>query len=532
MRFTFRTNQLQAKLAAAGVFLAFATNSAGVVFGDGPLTFPTMSGSQIQATSYNQPFGLLDDGEIGREESSEPVEEPIVESVPAADYKKLLERVDDMESSWEKYQDKLADEAAEKKKKPTMKISGRVHLDNWNFLESDAGTNFLETGDPLDDPEDRWDFRRLRIELSGDIPNNMLYRLQVDFNNPSEPELKDGYIGWKNLPGNHTLLLGNQKRPIGLDHLNSSRHNVFAERPLAVETFNEDARRLGAAMYGYSDDEMFNWRYGVFLLENIATDGRYRGDDMQAGVYGRLAASPWYDEISGGRGYLHLAIAGSANDTDPDGQTDADQNSNEARFRTRPLARSDSRWWNTNRILGAEDYQQLGYEFMLNIGALQITSEYYGNWVGRDAAGGFSGEDLFFHGGYIFASYFLTGEHIPLDRVSGTIDRVKPFENFFLVDRCTGGTGSGLGAVAVALRYDYLDLSDEDIRGGDGHAVTAGLNWYWTAYSKVQTNLIWGSINNGGQGQENSGPSGTTVPLAAGVDGDFTALGFRFMADF
>ncbi|WP_372718029.1 porin, partial [Novipirellula sp.] len=274
MRFTFRTNQLQAKLAAAGVFLAFATNSAGVVFGDGPLEFPTMSGSQVQATTYNQPFGLLENGEIGQEESSEPVEEPIVESVPAADYKKLLERVDDMESSWEKYQDKLADESAEKKKKPTMKISGRVHLDNWNFLESDAGTNFLETGDPLDDPEDRWDFRRLRIELSGDIPNNMLYRLQVDFNNPSEPELKDGYIGWKNLPGNHTLLLGNQKRPIGLDHLNSSRHNVFAERPLAVETFNEDARRLGAAMYGYSDDEMFNWRYGVFLLENIATDGR------------------------------------------------------------------------------------------------------------------------------------------------------------------------------------------------------------------------------------------------------------------
>ncbi|TWU26475.1 Phosphate-selective porin O and P [Novipirellula galeiformis] len=532
MRFTFRANALQAKLAAAGVCLAFATQSTGAVFADGAQAFPTAGNAQVQTTTFNEPFALLSDEASNEEGDEEETGDADTDSVSAADYKKLFDRVEEMETSWEKYQDKIAEDSAAKKKKPTMKIGGRVHLDNWNFVHSDAGTNFLETGDPLEDPENRWDFRRLRIEMSGDIPQNMLYRLQIDFNNPSSPEMKDAYIGFKNLPGNHTLLLGNQKRPLGLDHLNSSRHNVFAERPLVVEAFNEDARRLGACFYGYSDDEMFNWRAGGFLLENISTDGRYRGDFSEAGLYSRLAASPWYDETSGGRGYLHLALAGSINQTDPDGQTDTDSNTNEARFRTRPQARSDSRWWNTNRILGAENYEQFGYEFMLNIGSVQVTSEYYGTWVGREAAGGFSGEDLFFHGGYIFASYFLTGEHIPLDRVTGTIDRVKPFENFFLVDRCTGGTGSGMGALAAALRYDYLDLSDSDIRGGDGHTVTAGLNWYWTAYSKVQFNTIWGSINNGGQGQENSGPSGTTVPLVAGVDGDFTALGFRFMADY
>jgi phosphate-selective porin OprO/OprP len=448
-------------------------------------------------------------------------------NVPLADYKALLERIEGLESSWGAHQEELADKAVAAKKKSSLKMGGRIHLDNWNFLNSDPGTNFLETGDATDDPEDRWDFRHIRLEISGNVPNNMLFRTQIDFNNPARAEMKDVYLGFDGLPHHQTLLIGNQKRPIGLDHLNSSRHNVFMERPLAVETFNEDARRLGVGMYGSSDNQVVNWRYGAFLLENINTDGRYRGDFDEGGLYGRLAASPWYDEISGGRGYYHCAIVASVNQTDGDGQIDADDNSNEARFRTRPEARSDSRWWNTNRIPGAKRYQQLGYESMLNIGALQITSEYFGTWLQRDSLGGFADDDLTFHGGYIFASYFLTGEHIPLNRRSGTIDRVKPIENFFLVDRCFGGTGHGWGALAMAFRADYLDLSDSDIRGGRGWTCTAGLNWYWTAYSKVQTNFVWGEIRNGGQGQAKP-----NVPLASGVDGDFTIMGMRYMIDF
>lgn len=452
--------------------------------------------------------------------------------VPVAEYDELLDRITDLEKRWKEQEEEAEEAAEEAANKSSWRLSGRVHLDNWNFLDSDPGTNFLETGDFNDDPEDRWDFRRIRLEFAGRVPPNMLFRTQIDFNNPSSAEMKDVYLGFDGLPNNQMLLIGNQKRPIGLDHLNSSRHNVFAERPLAVETFNEDARRLGVCMYGYSDDEVFNWRYGAFLLENISRDGRYRGDFDEGGLYGRLAASPWYDEISGGRGYYHCAISGSVNQTDPDGQLDNDQNANEARFRTRPLARSDSRWFNTNRILGADGYQQLGLESMLNIGALQITSEYIGNWVQRNPLGGFNGDDVFFHGGYIYVAYFLTGEHIPLNRRTGTIDRVRPFENFFVVDRCCGGTGNGWGAWAIGFKYDYLDLSESDIRGGQGYACTAGLNWYWTAYSKLQTNLVWGQIENGGQGQANSGPSGTTTPLAAGVNGDFTILGMRYMIDY
>ncbi len=495
------------------------------------LALPTPTSVESTTLVADEPLLLAsqeptDDDRTGDGNDAEQATDEQPEFVPMADYQSLLERVEELDESWTKYKEKVDEESAEKKKKPTLKINGRVHLDQYSFLESDDDINFLENGNEIDEPEDRWVFRRIRLELAGDVPNNMVYRLQIDFNNPQTPEYKDVYLGFNNLPNNQSFLIGHQKRPIGLDHWNSSRNNVFMERPLAVETFNEDARRLGAAMYGYTDDEMLNWQYGVFLLENTNISGRYVGNFDEAGLYGRLAASPWYDEVSGGRGYYHCAIAGSVNQTDGDGTLDSGSNSNEARFRTRPQARSDSRWLDTGRILGANNYEQLAFESMLNIGSLQITAEYINNWVQRDPLGGFSGEDLHFHGGYIFANYFLTGEYIPLQRTLGMIDRVIPLQNFFVVDRCGGGTGYGLGALAVGLRYDHLDLTDNDIQGGIGNSVTFATNWYWTAYSKLQTDLIWGEISQAGEGR-------TPTPGAApDRNGSYSILGMRYMIDF
>lgn len=455
-------------------------------------------------------------------DSSEPAD-----TVPRADYDALIERIDALESGFEDYTEGVADAAAAAAKKAasrsSYKMTGRVHLDNWNFLGTDSGVNELEESTGLDDPFDRWAFRRARLEFSGAVPDNMIFRLQVDFNRPSTPEFKDVYIGFANLPNNQTLLIGNQKRPIGLDHLNSSRFNFFTERPFAVESFNEDARRLGIAMYGHSDDLSVNWRYGLFKLENLTNTGRIREDFEQGGLYGRLAGSPWYDDVSGGRGYLHLAVSGSVNNVSGG---DVEGGTNDARFRTRPEARSTDRWFNTGRIAGANDYQQLGLETILNIGSIQTTAEYIFNPLQRSPAAGFSGEDLFFHGGYIYTSYYLTGEHIPYDRKTGTIGRLRPHENFFLVDRLRGGTGRGLGALGVGVRYSYIDLTDEDIFGGEGESVTLGINWHWTAYSKIQTNMIWGRVDNGGQNVRDT-------PFAGGgIDGDYSILGFRYMLDF
>ncbi len=420
--------------------------------------------------------------------------------------------------------DKGSDKGSSSSGKPTLKWSGRIHADYWGFPSHSSGISDFEhppgTAPPAivgTDVEDRFAFRRLRIGVSGDVLDTMLYKLEFDVNNPQTVEYKDMYIGWQELPYNQQLLLGNQKRPMGLDHLNSSRYNVFMERPFVVEAFNEDARRIGLAMYGFTDDEKYHWRYGVYSLENTATDGRFIGDALQGSVNFRLSSSPWYDDSSGGRGYFHWAVSGMY--ARPDGDASAaSTNSNDGRFRTRVEARPNARWLNTGRIATVREYETLGFESIINVGAFQVVGEYQTNWTQRDV-----GSSLNFHGGYVYASYFLTGEHQPYSRKTGTLGRVKPFENFFLVDRCTGGKGWGWGAWQIAARYSYIDLSDgagaTAVLGGEGKNFTAGLNWFWTPYSKVQFNYINGNIDN------HAAVNGSTA-------GNYNIIGTRFMVDF
>ena len=411
--------------------------------------------------------------------------------------------------------------------KPTLTINGRIHLDYWNFADDSAGIGFFEHQDPTadnfgTDPEDRLFFRRIRLNFQGEVFETMVYRMQIEFNAPATGEMKDMYIGFKELPVLGTVLIGNQKRPIGLDHLNSSRFNVFIERPLVVEAFNEDARRLGVTASNNSEDLVYHWRYGLYALENPVLDGKVIGDSKQLSGNARLWSSPWYDESSGGRGYFHWAISGMVARPDGDvgpSSTRADTNDNDGRFRTRGELRSDSRWIDTGRIAGADWYETLGLEAILNIGPLQVVGEYQSNWMQRDNVTAGTGPDLNFHGGYAYVAYMLTGEHVPYRRSSGTIDRVRPFENCFLVDTCNGGVAGGWGAWQIALRYSYLDLTDNDIRGGVEDNATLGLVWYFTSHSSLQFNAVYGDIQD-------------RDPLGGFTDGHFTALGTRLRVNF
>jgi phosphate-selective porin OprO/OprP len=397
--------------------------------------------------------------------------------------------------------------------KPSLKINGRIHLDWWDFMHDSPGVGFFEHPVGGADPESRFAFRRIRLNFRGDISEAMMYRFDLEFSDPSTPGYRDAWIGFRELPFLQTVLVGNQKRPIGLDHWNSSNDNVFLERPMVIEAFNEDARRLGITSYGVSENEDYTWQYGVYNLANTAETGEYLGDSLQLSANARLTGNPWYDESSGGRGYFHWGVSGMA--ARPDGNPlPGDSNGNEARFRTRAEARSDQRWLNTGPIGGATDYQILGLETIVNVGALQAVAEYQHNWTQRQAAA-----DLAFSGGYVQLAYTLTGEHIPYDRAKSSIGTLQPFENFFLVNRCSGERGGGWGAWQVAARYSYLDLTDENVLGGIGSNLTLALNWYWSANSKLQINYVTGSIDD-------------HAPVGGFTAGNYSILGTRFMMFF
>jgi phosphate-selective porin OprO/OprP len=470
-------------------------------------TAPTLPNNQLSAAEGSA-------SDLGAD--SEPTVEKQLEELQQGFDKRLQELEDQLSK-----QDKAREEA---KKKPTFKLNGRIQLDHWSFPTNEPGIGYLEHPNASaanygQDPEDRLLFRRIRLEMSGDIPQNMLWRMQVDFNDPSNPAFKDVYFGWSRDDEARTFLVGNQKRPLGLDALDSSRYTVFAERPLINDAFVEGSRRVGACFYGYSADESVNWRYGVFNLEDISSSGSYVGDSLQLGGYGRLAATPWYDQANDGRNYYHCALAGAVARTDGN-VFPGDSNQNEARFRSRPQAQTNTRWFDTGRIAGADAYEILATESRLNIGRFQLTGETMVNFLQRDATTPGTGSNLFFYGFYVYGSYFLTGEHMPYDRTTGTLERVKPYSNFFLFDRLRGcRDGGGWGAWQIAARYDYIDLTDNDITGGIGHHYTLGLNWHWNAYAKLQTNFILGDIRERG-------------PIGGFDGGNYTIWGTRLMADF
>ena len=433
------------------------------------------------------------------------IKEPGVEERLAAINAKLAE----MEASIDEVAAEAGDSSTVKSgsSKSTMKVSGRVHFDAWGF---DANDDTIADFNEGSDPENRLGFRRLRFGVKGNVADNMLYKIEMEFAGGNKSEFRDAYLGWTNLPFLQTLLLGNQKRPYGLDHLNSSRFNVFLERPFVIEAHNQDARRLGLASYGVSDNQKWNWRYGVYNQRNVQGLGNYVDDHLQLEFTGRLANTIWYDESSDGRGYAHWAVAASHADT-----TDNGNNQNEARFYTRPEARSSKRWLNTGRIAGADYFNLLGVEGVINVGPVQVVGEYQRTWVDRE--GPF--ENVAFEGGYVYVSYFLTGEHMPWDRKSGTLGRIKPFQNFWLVDRLDGKRSAGWGAWQLAARWSHADYSDADILGGVGDSFTFGLNWYWNPNARMQFNYIAGEITDRAT---DNGP-------AAGA---YDIFGARWMIDF
>ncbi len=389
---------------------------------------------------------------------------------------------------------------------PGMELQGRIHFDVWTYPHSTPGTNAFESGDATITPQDRLELRRARFAVLGELPGDTIYKLDFELSEAADPQFRDLYVGWKNVPVFQTLIVGNQKRPYGLDHLNSSNFNVFMERPLVVQAFNRNNRRLGLLSYGVTQDEAWNWRGGVVNLREIQSDGLYASDHWQLELVGRLARSFWNTEDESR--YLHLGVASSL--AVPDGNPGPGRAINQARFRTEPETRSRSTWLDTGAIAGAESFSVLATELVFNRGRFQAVAEYQNIWLNRDPA---VGDNVFFYGGYLYLSYFLTPHYQPWNRNSGILGRVRSLtgeedENWWCYN-----------AWQLAVRGSYADLSDSDILGGVGKNLTVGLNWYWTPRSRLQLNCVYSDISN-------------HMPVDGQTFGSALSLGGRVQVDF
>lgn len=412
-----------------------------------------------------------------------PAAQPAVYISGAAGSASLDQRVAELEKDLKELHDAAKKKQDADARKPTSRFTMQLQADSLHFAQDDA--NMATVGDIPDAAV----FRRARVGWLGEY---MLteYRIEFDFALSGRPSFMDVWVGWKDVPLLGRVKVGHYFEPFSLERYTPNRFMTFMERSLIDQAF-APARNLGVMASDYSASRNATWALGVFRT-NSDVFGDDQGDQGEKSVTGRVTWLPWYDEPAEGRYLLHLGAGYSFRDADD----------NIVRLRAQPEIRSNNTtpptpFFVDTGMLPAYHHQLFGLEAALVRGPFSLQWEYMYVPVDR-----ISGADPTFQGTYLYASYFLTGEHRPYRREFGVFDRVRPFEEFFLT-RTRRGVCAGWGAWELAARISHVDLTDADVQGGVLNELTFGVNWYMNPYTRLTANYVHAFLDRAPLGNSN-----------------------------
>ncbi len=402
-------------------------------------------------------------------------------------------------------------EIESKNKDFRLHIGGRTQMDLGAYNAPDnvqfnpGGTGAIRDG---------FNFRRGRLRADGVLYDTLEFVVEYDFINSAgaaqaNPAPTDGYFTFSQLPAVGNFRIGLQKDPIGFEHLTSSRYLSFMER-----SFNQDAFYggfnngfvPGLTFYNQYAEERGTWAAGLYKVTTNAFQFNTGGGEFA--FTSRLTYLPWY--VAEGRGLIHTGVS----------YRHAAMDDGIVRHRARGPERSglSSAWpvyANTGNING-DGQDQVNGEFAAVFGPLNLQADYMVSMIPNAfLTGQAPGGTAVYHGGYIEALWFLTGEHRVYNKKSAVFERVTPFENAFLV-KTDCGPAWGRGAWQAGVRLNHLDLNSEGINGGILDDITLGLNWFLNPNLKLQSNY---SVTHRQSADRQS-------------DGIIQGLGFRLAHDF
>lgn len=350
-----------------------------------------------------------------------------------------------------------------------------------------------------------------------------------DFDPSPTVRFTDVYLRFDDVPCVGWIKAGHQKEFLTFANATSTRFLTFVEQPSVFEAFNDDySYSLGVSVSNtYLDERAYYW-FGFFRSNNpFSNDNRSGAFDVGDGRYSydtRLTFLPvWQDD---GNCWAHVGADYSYRVLEND----------LTRFRAFPLVRTGLGFdqpslINTGAIFSSDGQQNFTLEYASAFGPLTLTAEYAGSVVRNAFTGGLPRADgslpagvvargnYMAQGYYVEALYFLTGDHRGYRRDQPGYDRIHPVDPFFFAN-AERGQLFGRGAWEVGLRYDYLDLSNQGINGGFLYSITAGLNWYLNANSKIQWAYVWMDRNF------------TPPNNIERVHGDLNAFSMNFHFDF
>jgi phosphate-selective porin OprO/OprP len=314
-----------------------------------------------------------------------------------------------------------------------LRLGGRIHYDVARY------------SDDVTVLEDDEDFRRARLLLRGGYDD---WQFRADY----DVGLVDGwrnlyvrYGGWKRL----RITAGNQVTPFSLDELSSSNDLAFMERSLASALSPAMLAGISARTWGK------NWSATAGVFGDELSDLDRRTADGTS-IVGRFTYAP----IDKKRQVLHFGVAHEYRSID---------SNTEVRIQARPESRlTDERLVDTRSISGVDTLSTTGLELMAILDNIRLQTEYM--FLSLDGGP----NDADFSGGYVQASWLVTGERYRYSSSRGVPTAVRPKGDW--------------GALEFSLRYSMLDLEDGAVAGGDQTQVTAAVSLYLNEHVRTSVN--------------------------------------------
>jgi len=376
----------------------------------------------------------------------------------------------------------------------TFDVGGRLMVDyvlsSVDEEVSDAVEGFHSDGDATDSAAE---FRRARLFASGTY-REIGYKLQLDF--AGGTSIKDAYLDFPSpLPSGYSVKVGRFYEPWGLEGQTPSNYMTFLEFAAPVDTFYA-FRTNGLGAWGSALDKQLHW--GTSLTRS-RTDGF--GDSRNEASYAgsaRLTGLPYSNEA--GTRLVHVGVSGTVRSLDEIG------------YSVRPEAHTVEPFLDTGDATGgspgdtfaADRSSVASAEAAVVWGPFSFQAEYFKNWIDDDTT---ALSDPAFSGYYVYATYWLTGEHRNFNKKKGLFGRPDPKSNFL---------EGGPGAWELAARYSTIDLDDGGLSAGELANVTLGVNWWMNDHVKVMLNYVTSRVDQG----------------VDGADGQADFLGTRFQVDF
>jgi phosphate-selective porin OprO/OprP len=414
----------------------------------------------------------------------------------------------------------------------SIALTGRIHWDVGDYFNVHANNSHVGPTD-LNSGEN---VRRARLGVTGKVLGDWNYTLIYDLggssdNGPGTP----GSTGAANTSGIeiaslsytgiHPLTLegGILDTLYTLDEATSSNDIMFLERAtpgvIAANLAAGDFRSAFGARW--TTDRL--WLGAYFTGPATGTiHGITNGVAQEVGAFQRAT----FQVLQSDQYSLHLG--GSAEELlKPETAGGARVVTN---FSDRPELRVDPTSIISTGTLGSVTNpvtggNVLGFEAAGGLGPAFAQAEYFHYDVSRQGL-----SDANFNGGYVEASYTLTGEHRKYIPATGSYSSISPAHPFDIGTLTQGSWG----ALELGARYSVVDLnsnyttgnvtsaSSNAVAGGKQQVITVGANWYVNNNIRFMLDYLHGNI---------SKPEGTAgvagAPLGSNVGLRFNAIALR-----